>query len=310
MNTFRTLITAHELQHLLGGSGAVGQSARSAAPAIEPVLVDCRFSLADAEAGRRAYAEGHIPDAVYAHVNQDLSGEVVPGKTGRHPLPDPDRFARAAERWGIEPNRQIIAYDDSGGAMAARFWWLLRWLGHDEVAVLDGGIRAWLEAGQSARMGGARNTWAGTLSREVPDHRSGRFEPRPRSELIVDTAAVDARRTEPNARLLDARAPERFRGEIEPIDPVAGHIPGAVSLPFESLVHDGRFRPVDEIKARFASALGAVTPDNAIAYCGSGVTACHLVLAAAHAGLEGVLLYPGSWSEWITDPSRPVARGG
>jgi thiosulfate/3-mercaptopyruvate sulfurtransferase len=260
-------------------------------------FVDCRFSLTDTERGRRAYREAHIPGAVYAHLDADLSGPIVPGVTGRHPLPDVDAFARTLSAWGIAAGVQVVAYDDAGGGIAARLWWMLRWLGHDAVAVLDGGWPAWQRLGLPAR----------SEDETRPPHR---FMPHPHPALIADAGEVDARRTDPAYRLLDARGAERYQGINEPIDPVAGHIPGAVSVPFAgNLDADGTFLPAEMLQARFAALLGDVPPDRVICYCGSGVTACHDILAMTHAGLDTPRLYPGSWSEWIVDASRPRATG-
>lgn len=261
------------------------------------MVVDCRFSLDDPEAGGRAYAAAHIPGAVYAHLDRDLSGPVVPGVTGRHPLPDPDRLSAWLSARGVDASVQVVAYDNKGGAIAARLWMLLRWLGHAAVAVLDGGWSAWCAAGHPT-----------TQDAETPVPRQ--FIPAPASALLVDAATVERLRNDPACRLLDARARPRYRGEVEPIDPVAGHIPGAVSAPFaENLAPDGRFLPPEELRARFKALLGGVPPSAAVCYCGSGVTANHILLAMEYAGLPGARLYAGSWSEWITDPSRPVATG-
>jgi thiosulfate/3-mercaptopyruvate sulfurtransferase len=265
-------------------------------PAGQVVVVDCRFSLKEPDQGFARYREGHIPGAVYAHLDRDLSGPVVPGRTGRHPLPDPEALARRFAEWGIDATRHVIAYDDDVGAFAARLWWLLHWLGHDSVSVLDGGFAAWTAAGLPG-------------STETPDVTRASFVAHVRSELIADANEVEAVRTHDDHRLLDARDGARFRGEVEPIDPVAGHIPGARSLPFLGHTDAGHMRPAADVLASFAAVLGHVPAENAIAYCGSGVTAAHLVLAADHAGLGRVRLYPGSWSEWITDASRPVATG-
>jgi thiosulfate/3-mercaptopyruvate sulfurtransferase len=258
-------------------------------------VFDCRFSLADVEAGARAYAEGHIPGAIYVNLNTELSLPQVPGKTGRHPLPPRSEWIARVRRWGLDPQRQVVVYDDAGGAMAARMWWMLHWIGHDKVALLDGGIAAWQRAG-----------WP--LTREVPSAR----EPTPdlyadRQPLVtwVPTSAVDGSRQV----LLDARDPARYRGEVEPIDPVAGHIPGALNSPFsENLAADGTFRSKEELERKFAYAALSFLP--VVCYCGSGVTACHNVLAMQHAGLRAPALYAGSWSEWVADPGRPVAKGG
>lgn len=261
------------------------------------VIVDCRFSLADTERGRQDYQEAHIPGAVYAHLDDDLSGPTSPGVTGRHPLPDVDTFARTLSGWGIDEQTQVVAYDDFGGGIAARLWWMLRRLGHDAVAVLDGGWPAWQQH--------AFPTAPGDETR--PPRR---FVPRPRPNQIAGVNEVNAQRTNPAYRVLDARAAERFRGEFEPIDPVAGHIPGAVSAPFTgNLDGEGFFLPPDLLRARFETLLGDVPPKHTICYCGSGVTAAHNLLALAHVGMDGARLYPGSWSHWITDPKRPVEVG-
>jgi thiosulfate/3-mercaptopyruvate sulfurtransferase len=261
------------------------------------VIVDCRFSLKDPSLGRKLYDSGHIPGARYADLDRDLSAPVVPGRTGRHPLPDPETLAGRFSGWGIDSDTKVIAYDDAGGAFAARVWWLLAWLGHDDASVLDGGFSAW-QAGNHP-----------VQSESPPESTARTFVPHPRPEMIADAEEVERVRERDDHRLLDARDAPRFRGEEEPIDKVAGHIPGARSLPFPSLLESGHFRPAADIRASFAATLGHVPAQNAIAYCGSGVTAAHLVLAAEHAGLGRLRLYPGSWSEWITDPSRPIATG-
>lgn len=261
-------------------------------------VVDARFNLADPEQGERDYIYRHVPGAIYAHLDRDLSGPIIPGRTGRHPLPDPERLAATFGAWGIDASTQVVAYDALGGALAAaRLWWLLRWLGHDAVAVLDGGWAAWESEGRPTRAG-----------REAQPPR--RFRPRLRPELVVGADGVEAMRLDPTARLLDARGADRFRGENETIDPVAGHIPGARSAPFaENLGPDGRFLAPDALGARYRALLGSVPPERTAVYCGSGVTAAHDLLAMAQAGLDGARLYAGSWSEWITDPGRAVAAG-
>jgi thiosulfate/3-mercaptopyruvate sulfurtransferase len=260
------------------------------------VVVDCRFSLTDRDAGERSYRAGHVPGALYAHLERDLSAPVVPSKTGRHPLPDPDVLAARLGALGLDETRQLVAYDDTGGTMAARLWWLARWLGHDRAAVLDGGYPAWTRAGRP-------------VSTDMPTPRPRRFHAKLRPELVASADDVDAERVRTDRRLLDARAPERYRGEVEPIDPVAGHIPGARSLPTSGNLADGHFREPEALRRRFDIALGGVLPEHTIVYCGSGVTACHDVLAALHAGIDGLRVYPGSWSEWITVSSRPIATG-
>jgi thiosulfate/3-mercaptopyruvate sulfurtransferase len=260
-------------------------------------VVDCRFSLQDPGQGRRAYQAGHIPGAVYAHLDEDLSGPVVPGRTGRHPLPEPELFAARLGRWGIGNTTQVVAYDDAGGAYAARLWWMLRWLGHEAVAVLDGGWSAWVAAGLPQRIG-------------IETRPPTVFTARPRPELVATASEVMLRRLDPDWRVLDARGADRFRGENETLDPVAGHIPGAVSAPYaDNLAPDGRFRDPASLRQRYQKLLGTVPAAHTICYCGSGVTAAHDLLAIFHAGLGEGRLYPGSWSEWITDPTRPIATG-
>lgn len=259
------------------------------------LVIDCRFELADPAAGERAYRSGHIPDALYAHLDRDLSGPVTP-LSGRHPLPAVDALARTLSGWGIEDQVQVVAYDAGNGMMAARLWWLLRWLGHDAVAVLDGGLAAWEGEGRP-------------LSRALPIPLPRSFQPRPRDWMIVAAAEIEAALGSDRLRLLDARATPRFRGEQEPIDPVAGHIPGALNHPFDrNLGADGRFLAPEELRRRLQPLVGQ-SAGQAVSYCGSGVTACHTLLALELAGLAGGRLYPGSWSEWIRDASRPVARG-
>lgn len=256
-------------------------------------ILDCRASLADPQAGRRAYAAGHIPGAMFADLNGDLSGPIVPG-SGRHPLPDRDRFVARLRAWGVDATSQIVAYDADSGAFAARLWWLARWLGHRRVAVLNGGYAAWCRAGEA-------------LSAAAPlPPRLTEFVPAPPLTKTVTVAGILA--ATQATLLIDARSAARFRGEEEPIDPVAGHIPGAHCLPFDgNLGPDGRFKSAAELALRFQS-LGPRGRE-VTCYCGSGVTACHNLLAYSHAGLGEGALYAGSWSEWIADRSRPVARG-
>lgn len=271
--------------------------ARLAALATQPNVrvVDCRFSLNDVNQGRNAYEAAHVPGAVYADLNQDLSGPVTAG-SGRHPLPLPEAFAEWLGRNGIGNEHVVVAYDAADGSMAAaRCWWLLRYLGHDAVFVLDGGFAAYQREGYAT-------------TREASTHAPTQFLARPRPELIVDRSAVAAASTT-GTTLLDARAPERFRGEVEPIDKRAGHIPAARSLPIGALADGGRLRPSAELQPLFAQALAGAAPETTVAYCGSGVTACQLLLAAEAAGYSGMRLYPGSWSEWITDPASPIATG-
>ena len=260
------------------------------------VLVDCRFDLRDPGAGERAYRTGHLPGAVYAHLERDLSDLRKSGK-GRHPLPDADAFCATLVRWGVRPASQVVAYDAGDGAVAARLWWMLRLLGHARVAVLDGGLSAWADAG-------------GMLETAVPQPAPGEYRARFDVRGIASTAVVAARLASGNGRLLDARAPERFRGEIEPIDRVPGHVPGALNRPYSANVDgSGRFRPRERLAEEFRQLIGDSKVSETLLMCGSGVTACHNLLAMEHAGLSGARVYAGSWSEWISDASRPVARG-
>jgi len=258
------------------------------------VIVDCRFDLEDTEKGQQLYLDYHVPGAVYAHLNDDLSGPIIPGKTGRHPLPDIDKITSTLSNWGIDETIQVIAYDDRSGAIAARLWWMLRWLGHDSVAALDGCFSHWVQAGYPTRSGLEENT----PSKFIPQIKSG---------LMVDVEDVMAIRNKPGFLLIDSRSPERYQGINEPIDPVAGHIPGAINLFFgDNLTEDGHFKNKNELRARFDKILKGYSPENIIFYCGSGVTTIHNILTLVHIGFGDTLLYPGSWSEWITDPSRPI----
>ena len=280
--TTRTLVEAEALEPLLGSRRLR--------------LFDCRFDLARPESGRQRYLDEHLPGAVYADLNRDLSRPATP-TSGRHPLPAPEVFAERLREWGVNDDSLVVAYDDGNGMYAARLWWMLRWLGHDDTAVLDGGMRRWIQLGLPT-------------SDEVPATVHGNFVARPQPRLAVSADEVLLAARDPAARVLDARAPERYRGEVEPIDKVAGHIPGARNHPFTlSLDDQGRFLPPGQLHTALAARLDDVAPERTIAYCGSGVTACHLLLAMEHAGLAGARLYPGSWSEWSSDPARPVATG-
>lgn len=260
------------------------------------LIVDCRFDLAKPAAGEIAYRGGHIPNAVYAHLDRDLAAPITPS-TGRHPLPSPQQFAATLSAWGVNAATQIVAYDADTGMYAARLWWMLRWVGHRSVAVLDGGFKAWLAAGLP-------------VTNEIPQRTPTRFEVHPDRSAWLDVSEVADRLQRSDWRLLDARAPERFAGEVEPLDSVAGHVPGATNHPFAlNLTADGRFLPEEELRARFAKSQAGVADDRTIAMCGSGVTACHLLLGLEIAGKPGAKLYAGSWSEWIRDAARPVARG-
>ena len=260
------------------------------------VVVDCRFSLADSAAGAYAYRHGHIPHARYAHLNNDLSSAVT-GLTGRHPLPDFKLLTKKLAAWGISNDSQVVAYDDAGGAFAGRLWWLLRCLGHDKVAVLNGGLQHW-----------QRREYA--LTTALPAVQAAAFSPYLNSARLLNAAQVQSGLAKKTICLIDARAPERYRGEQEPIDPVAGHIPGALNRPLQAnLDKQGLFLPADVAASQFKQLIGAIPPEQVVHYCGSGVTACHNLLTMEHAGLTGSKLYAGSWSEWIRDKNRAVAVG-
>jgi thiosulfate/3-mercaptopyruvate sulfurtransferase len=262
------------------------------------VFIDCRFSLEDPEGGHKKYLDSHIPGAVYAHLDEDLCSPVIPGITGRHPLPSAEKLAEKLGAWGINSSSKIVTYDDAGGALAAsRLWWLFGWMGHYAVSVLDGGWQAWLKSGEPTRSG-------------QESRSSSSFLPRLKQSRLIETAELVTRLEDPDLLLVDTRAAERYRGEIEPIDPVAGHIPGAILSPHEDVLDpDGYFLPKDQLQNHFKHLLGATSARNTVFYCGSGVTAVQNILAVAHAGLGNSRLYAGSWSEWITDPVRPVATG-
>jgi thiosulfate/3-mercaptopyruvate sulfurtransferase len=261
------------------------------------VVVDCRHDLTDPDSGPAAWSVGHLPGAFFLHQDFDLAGPKN-GRNGRHPLPDRETLRRKLESIGLADGRQLVAYDDSGGAFAVRLWWLVRWLGHPEAAVLDGGIQAWRKAGYPVDRETPEPTYAGKLTTRAP--------------LVsqVDSEAVLAAMQNRDRLIVDARTPERFRGEVEPFDPVAGRIPGAINRPLQrNLRPDGRFKPAEALREEYLALLGGRDPATLIHQCGSGVTACHNLLAMEMAGLHGGALYPGSWSEWCADPARPIATG-
>ena len=265
------------------------------------VVIDCRFSLADTQQGRREYDRDHIPGARYADLDRDLAGEIT-AQSGRHPLPDPQAFALRLRRWNITPQSQVVVYDEGAGAMAARLWWMLRATGHADVALLDGGYRAWAQAGGESTSAPPPRTDSAPPAAARP----ARFD----AQRRLSTADVERDLAARQIVLVDARASARFRGEKEPIDARAGHVPGAVNLPFQhNLGADGLFLSPPELAARFAPLLDAAGDASAIVHmCGSGVTACHNLLAMEAAGLSGSGLYVGSWSEWIRNPDRAVAN--
>jgi len=259
-----------------------------------PLVVDCSFDLADVAAGERAYAQGHLPGAIYAHLDRDLCGART-GRNGRHPLPARADWAATLARLGVTPTRAVVVYDAQGGMYAARAWWMLLWAGHRDVRVLDGGLQAWQAAGGALETGVV-----------APAAAPAAY---PLGDSLVASIDADAlQKSLGRITLLDARAGERYRGEVEPLDRRAGHIPGARSRFFkDNLGAGGRFKPAAELRAAF-EAFGAA-PGAVVHQCGSGVTACHNLLAMEAAGLGGSVLYPGSWSEWSSDPARPVAVG-
>ena len=258
------------------------------------VVIDCRFDLTDPGKGETQYRTGHIPGARYAHLDRHLSGPKT-GTNGRHPLPDTDVMARTFGELGIAPHTQVVAYDADSGMFAGRLWWMLRWMGHDAVAVLDGGLARWQREGHPVR-GGVESSTA--------VHFKG--APRPGWRLTVDEVAAGLDNT--SRLLVDSRTPDRYRGIGETLDKVGGHIPGAANYFFQqNLADDKSFKSPDELKAQWTPILQGRDPKDVVVYCGSGVTACHNLLALEHAGIHGVKIFPGSWSEWSSDPSRPVA---
>lgn len=259
------------------------------------LIVDVRHQLADTAYGARAYAEGHIPGAVFLHCDCDLSGAMC-GTNGRHPLPAPEALAARFGAIGISAETQVVIYDDAQGMIAGRLWWLLRWLGHEKVAVLDGGLQAWLAAG-------------GTLTSAMPVTKTASFVANVQDSL-VDADYVQSFLDASRIHLIDARSPDRYRGENETIDPVGGRLPGAVNRFFrENLQADGRYKPATQLRVEWLAALDGKLPELVVHYCGSGVSACHNVLAMEIAGLPGSRLYAGSWSEWCTQSGRPIAQG-
>ena len=260
------------------------------------VIVDCRHNLTDVDAGERAYRAAHIPGAAFLHLDRDLSGAKT-GRNGRHPLPEVSALATTFGRTGIDTTKQVVAYDQNGGMWASRLWWLLHWLGHDAVAVLDGGLDKWAAERRPQ-------------TSELPAPRSALFVPMGPGPVATADEIV-RHLNDGSLFVLDARAPERFRGDLEPLDPIAGHIPGAHNRPYgENLTSQGSFKPAALLRSEFEALLVDTPPSAVVHQCGSGVTACHNVLAMSVAALRGSRLYPGSWSEWIAaDPERPVARG-
>lgn len=285
------LMSVSELRNLID-TGAEGEQEKSP-HGDQTIIFDCRFQLGQPDWGQQAFLDSHIPGARFLDLDKDLSSAVIPGETGRHPLPQPEALATTLATKGVNTTTRIIVYDDGPGFYAARAWWLLRWLGHESVYVLNGGMAAWVADGGETESGTEQ------------EHQPGNFQPTLHAGMTVNATEVMASLAAHDLVLIDARAEARFRGEVEPIDPVAGHIPGAVCLPCnENVDEQGYFRDSEVLARR----LGRVGSDsNRVCYCGSGVTACHNILAAAVAGLPLPRLYAGSWSEWITRPDRPIA---
>jgi len=276
---YTTLITAPELNTLIDQG--------------DVLVLDCRFSLADVGYGQRVYSEAHLPGACFMHLDEDLSSPITP-QSGRHPLPVVDKLTEKLRSYGLNSNQQVVVYDDCGGAMAARTWWLLRWLGHDAVAVLNGGYPHWVDGGFE-------------VTQAVPQTEGGSFAVCLRDEMNLSVDEVLKSLDDQSITLVDARGAERYRGEQEPIDPVAGHIPGALNRPLTDNLENGLFKSAEQLQAEWQQLLGTTEPQRVVHYCGSGVTACHNQLAMAVAGITGTRIYAGSWSEWIREPARPIA---
>jgi len=261
------------------------------------LIIDCRFDLMNADKGPLMYSESHLPRAIYANLEEDLSGPVIEGKTGRHPLPALSEFSNLLTSWGVDASVQVIVYDNLGGMIAARLWWMLRWLGHEKVAVLDGGWKKWTDERRP-------------INKEVPIAKPRQFVAKEQLHLLANAEEAAEASQNDQKCLLDARSEDRFRGENETFDVIAGHIPGAISAPcMRNLDSNGCFVDQETLRNIYSSLLNGVETRDTILYCGSGITAAHDVLAILHAGLGDCKLYPGSWSHWITDPNRPVATG-
>ena len=278
--TKEILFTAQELHAVIDEKGCV--------------VVDCRFDLSDPGSGYKNYLKGHIPSAVYAHLDDDLSSPVT-SKTGRHPLPDADKFTAFLADCGWQPRDRLVAYDNAGGAIAARLWWLMKYFGHDCAGLLDGGIAAWQSAGYALQRGHAKPVKTAAVSLK------------PRNDLVVSASEIFENLSTQTSVLVDVRASERYKGETEPLDSVAGHIPGSINYPLQlSLSGNGVFRSQQEIRDGLLERLGSQQDKDVVYMCGSGVTACHTMFAAEFAGLEESRIYAGSWSEWIRNSSHPV----
>lgn len=260
------------------------------------VIIDCHFELDAPDAGWEAYQKYHIPGAIYAHLDHDLAGPIIPGKTGRHPLPEIEAFSKTLSHWGIDESVQVVVYDNRGGGFAARLWWMLKWLGHNQVALLDGGLANWKESGYP-------------LEAPITEQTPRNFQPAPQPQMVANLPEIQENLYQ-QYMLVDSRAPERYLGEAEPIDPVAGHIPGAINADYmDNLDQNQFFLDKEILTEKFSRLVGDKPAEKVVFYCGSGVTSAHNVLAMYHAGLGLAKLYPGSWSEWIADPNRPIEKG-
>ena len=256
-------------------------------------IVDCRFNLKDPGEGLALYQMDHIPHAVYAHLDHDLSSPVT-ANSGRHPLPDVNQFKEKLGNWGITKDTQVIVYDDAAGSYAARLWWMLRWLGHDSVAVLDGGFSSWKQQGLP-------------VTSDIPQFSRTTYIGEPNLEMLIDSDDLQEKLAQSQSLLIDVRDPVRYQGIEEPIDKVAGHIPGSINIPWKNnIAENGLYLPKAQLHDEYMKVLHDTPIDNTVFMCGSGVTACHSLLALEHIGISGIKLYPGSWSAWITDPARPV----
>jgi len=280
--SFDTIISAHELKEIIDHDNVR--------------VFDCRFSLKDPQGGLKSYQAGHLPNAQFADMDTQLSSAMT-NTSGRHPLPEIEDFINQLRQWGVNNDTQVIAYDDISGAFAARLWWMMRWLGHNKVAVLNGGMKQWTDAGYE-------------LTQDTTEFANGEFSGSANMEWLVEIDTVQAELANNSITLIDARAADRFTGKDQNTDPVPGHVPGANNLPFGgNLTKDGLFETPDIIKKRYDSVIKDQPLTNVVNMCGSGVTACHNLLAQAVAGIQPTKIFIGSWSQWIRDPSRPVAKG-
>ncbi len=260
------------------------------------IIIDCSFSLAEPELGRNNYLENHIPGAFYAHLDEDLSGSIIPNKTSRHPLPPIEKLIKTLSNWGIDGKSQVIVYDDAGGMVSGRLWWMIQWLGHENVALLNGGIQYW-----------EKNNFP--TNNKIPSFSPKEFTANIQNDSLIEVDDIDELRVSPNHLLVDSRAPDRYSGKEENLDHTAGHIPGAKNLPYQdNLTEDGLFLEKDLLAKRFYKIHKNLDIENIVYYCGSGVSANHNLIAIKYAGLGNAKLYAGSWSEWINDPNRPIAR--